>query len=109
MHVRDLDHVGNDPSVNSVCFSFPFFFFPLRASDSSAIGRGASASDGAPEGVFSPAFHAVGGATLFPRIFCKLRFPLTSGFCRVPEEEGRVGNAVLESGGGVDSVFLPLL
>ena len=95
--------VGNEPSVNSVCFCFPLPFFRPTVSTapqpaSAPALAPAPAGGGAPA---PPEPHAgVAGAEL-PRIFCSVPLcPPTAALARLGAAAGSSGKRFFESSGG---------
>jgi hypothetical protein len=93
--------VGNEPSVNNVCFCFPLPFFPFPnpaspASPPPSCARGVA--PGAP--TFAPLaveVHTDGGGLTSPKMFFSDLFPATTGLGLPELDEGSWGNEALDN------------
>lgn len=92
--------------MNSVCFCLPLPFFPFPPA-----GIGASASATSPscadDSPVDPDPHAAtAGAPVDPSIFLSDTFPLTCGFVRTFDDDGRSGNRAFDNFGGACLLFV---
>src|SRR6266550_1227862 len=96
-------YVGNDPSVNNVCFCFPFPFFPFPCPPAAPCTEPASPPVSDSE---VPACHAATeGPAEVPNIFFNDEFPPTDGFCLGADDERSSGNWAEVSLGGCCDFF----